>query len=341
MIDRSRAVQEIGAVAGFCNGMFRAGVAFKAMRVFGSTVTGGRARKPALCTAVAWLILGTAVPCFGARMLVDQLGRQVSAPEDPRSVVSFAPSITEIVFSLGQQWRLKGVTQFSDFPPQARDLPSVGSYVRLDLERIVALNPDLCLAVKDGNPIDVVRRLEELGIPVYAVDPRDIGSVMDTVLDIGRVLGASDRAEGVAGEMRRRLEDIRGRVAQVTRRPRVFFQIGISPIVSVGRNSFIHELIMLAGALNVAEGPVPYPRFSREQVLALEPDIIIITTMAREGLHDQEKKEWARWPSLPAARNQRIFLVDSDCFDRPGPRLLDGLEVLTRLIHPQLFGVQP
>ena len=116
-----------------------------------------------------------------------------------------------------------------------------------------------------------------------------------------------------------------------------FFQIGLSPIVSVGTGTFIHELIVLAGGKNLSEGPVQYPRFSREQVLALSPEVFVITSMARGASFESVKKEWSQWPDLPAVRNNRILLVDSNLFDRPSPRLVDALELLLKLIHPELF----
>ena len=119
--------------------------------------------------------------------------------------------------------------------------------------------------------------------------------------------------------------------------PRVFFQIGISPIVSVGNDSFINELISLAGGINVAAGDIAYPRFSREQVLALSPDVFIISSMARDVLFEKVKADWNQWPNMPAVRNRRIHLVDSNLFDRPSPRLVEALEVLAKLIHPELF----
>lgn len=272
-----------------------------------------------------------------ARTATDEAGRRVTVPDDPRRIVSFAPSITEIVFALGREDLLKGVSQFSDFPPAATRLPSVGSYIRLDLERIVALRPDLCFATKDGNPRDVVDRIHALGIPVYVVDPKDLEGVMTTIHRIGGLLNASPRAEAIIQEMQRRIGRVKSTAAKASRRPGVFFQIGISPIVSVGESTFINELIETAGGTNLAKGPTPYPRFSREQVLALAPDVLIITSMARGGRFEEVKREWYKWPSMPAVRNHHIFMVDSDVFDRPSPRLVDGLEILARLIHPGLF----
>ena len=288
---------------------------------------------------ITGLFLSAGTP-LSAKTVVDQLGRKVLLPDDPQRVVSLAPSITEIIFALGREHRLKGVTRFSDFPPEAAKLPKVGSYIRLDLEKIVALKPDVCFAVKDGNPGEIAARLESLGIPVYAVDPRNLESVMETFLEIGRILNATNKAKDIVGNMRSRIRRVKSLVANAPGRPRVFFQIGLSPIVAVGTRTFIHELIVLAGGKNLSEGPVQYPRFSREQVLALSPEVFIITSMARGASFERVKKEWSKWPDLPAVRNNRILLVDSNLFDRPSPRLVDGLEMMLKLIHPELFREQ-
>lgn len=272
-----------------------------------------------------------------AGTVTDQLGRQVNIPDKLQRVVALAPSITEIIFALGQEHRLKGVTMYSDFPPEAAKLPKVGSYVHLDLERIVALKPDLCIAIKDGNPRQVFQQLESLKIPVYAVDPRNLYTIMNTFIEIGKLLDANEKAKILVRNMRSRIQRVKSLVEKAAYRPRVFYQIGISPIVSVGTHTFMHELIVLAGGINLAQGPVAYPRFSREQVLALAPEVFIITSMARMAVFEQVKAEWSRWPNLPAVRNNRIFLEDSNLFDRPTPQLVDGLELLVRLIHPELF----
>ena len=277
------------------------------------------------------------IPEVTAKTATDQVGRLVIIPDDPKRIVSLAPSITEIIYTLDQQHRLKGVTRFSDFPAEALKLPRIGSYVQLDLEKIVALKPDLCFAIKDGNPIAAIRRLESLKIPVYAVNPQNLDSVTETILEIGALLNASKKANILAAKMNSRILKVKSLVAQTTHKPRVFFQIGISPIVAVGTKTFIHELIELAGGKNLSQGPTPYPRFSREQVIALSPDIIIITSMARSTIFETVKKEWSRWKNIPAVKNNRILLVDSNLFDRPTPRIVDGLELLLHLIHPELF----
>jgi len=289
-----------------------------------------------------WIVTGllsfTWTTPASAVTVIDQMGRKVHVPDDPQRVIALAPNITEIVFALKQERRLVGVTRYSDFPLEAAKLPKVGSYVHLDLERIVALKPDLCIAIKDGNPKTIVQKITSLNIPVFVVNPTSLDTVIETISEMGKLLDASQNAKNLVDNMRSRIYRVKARVEKTVHRPGVFFQIGISPIVSVGTPTFIHELIVLAGGTNLAAGPVPYPRFNKEQVIAISPEIIIITSMSRAAVFEQVKADWNQWPQLPAVKNQRIFLEDSNLFDRPTPRLVDGLELLVRLIHPECFG---
>ncbi|ROQ93184.1 ABC transporter substrate-binding protein [Desulfosoma caldarium] len=271
-----------------------------------------------------------------ARDGVDLVGRRVNLPEVPQRVVTLAPSLTEMVFALGAGPRVVGVSRYSNYPEATRDLPRVGSYVQPDVEKIVALNPDLCLVVKDGNPREVVDKLEQVGIPVYAVNPKNLDQVMETLIALGEVLQARDAAKALVADMKRRLHAVDERVRRVPQRPGVFFQIGVSPIVSVGTETFAHELITRAGGRNLAEGPEPYPRFTVEEVMALRPDIIVISSMERDQTFERVRQQWLRWPNIPAVALNRVVLVASDLFDRSGPRLVEGLERLVTILHPEL-----
>ena len=266
----------------------------------------------------------------------DQLGREMLVPRRPQRVVTLAASLTEIVFAIGAGARVVGVESFSNYPPEVAALPKVGSYIHPEVERIVALRPDLCLAIKDGNPRHVADRLEALGIPVYAVDPRCLPAIIETTKEIGELLDAAAAAMALAQDLERRYQRVAQLSRQVTYRPRVFLQIGTSPIVSAGSNTFLNELLDLAGGRNLAAGKVPYPRFAVEQVLALRPEVIIITTMTRGEVFERVKAGWLRWTTLPAVQQQRIYLVDSDLVDRPSPRIFAGLELIFRLLHPDL-----
>ena len=330
------------------NVVLACGGLFATLRVTGkkerhASIVKAHRRYPWALLAVGFLLLlwPAAALSGDTRQVTDLLGRQVVVPVSPQRIVALAPSVTEIVFALGREKRLAGVTMFSDYPEAARKLPKVGSYVHLDLERIVALNPDLCIAVKDGNPKHIADRLAALGIPVFAVNPMNLESVMETVSAIGSLINAKQEADRIVRDMQTRVSRVKHALAGIEARPRVFFQIGIDPIVSAGSQTFINELIVMAGGENLAAGKVPYPRFSREQVLDLRPDVIIITSMARHAVFEKVKAYWSQWPGMPAVQHGRIYLQESNISDRPTPRMVEGLEALSKILHPDRFKEVP
>jgi iron complex transport system substrate-binding protein len=269
--------------------------------------------------------------------VVDQVGRTLVVPENPTRVIALAPSITEIIYDLGQEERIVGVTQYSTYPQEAEALPRVGSYVRLDIEKIVALKPDLCLATKDGNPKHIVDKIVSLGIPVYVVNPRNLQQIMDTITRLGSLLHAEQAAADLVSDMAKRIGRIQAQVKRGSYKPRVFFQIDAEPLFSAGTDTFIHELIELAGGINTTAGDVSYPRYSWEDIIVLQPDIVLISSMAGGLAPEYLVNSWKRWNLLSAVKNDRIFVVDAELFDRPTPRLVDGLEVIAAIIHPELF----
>lgn len=287
---------------------------------------------------VSFVLLLAPVTGF-ARQVIDQTGRGVTVPDDIRRVVSLAPSITEIVYHLGKQDLLKGATQYSDTPPAAKLLPRVGSYVRIDVEKVVALKPDLCLAIRDGNPLHAVSRIESLGIPVYVVDPKSLNDIMVMIVGLGDLLGAEEQAARITADMRQRIEKVVQTLDAEITRPGVFFQIDAEPIVSAGKGTFIHELIITAGGRNLAaDVGTPYPKFSWEDVLHYRPDVAIIASMAGGYSEEALKAGWYRWPQLPAVQSNSVHVVSAGLVDRPTPRLVKGLETFARIIHPELFG---
>ncbi len=248
------------------------------------------------------------------------------------------PSITEIVFALGAGGRLVGATRYSNEPPAARKITRVGSYVHLDVEKIVSLGPDLCLAIRDGNPKHIIDRLETLSIPVYTLDPRNLDEIVESILMLGEALDAREQAAATAEKMHLRLNAVADRVGRTVSRPGVFFQIDAAPIISAGSNTFIDKLITRAGGVNLAAGPKTYPRYSWEEILAMRPEIVIIASMAGGFTPEELKAGWRKWPQIPAVKNHRLYVVEADLFDRPTPRLINGLELLAEIIHPELAG---
>jgi iron complex transport system substrate-binding protein len=270
-----------------------------------------------------------------AGLLVDQTGEKIDLPDEPRRVLALAPSLTEMIFSLQAEDRLVGATRYSNFPEAAKKLPRVGSYVQLDLEKIVAIKPDLCIAIKDGNPRRTVDAIKALGIPVFAIDPRSIDQIMDAFLLLGEILGASKRAEELVADMEHRLSLVKEKVAASKIRPGVFFQIAEVPIISAGKDSYIDKLITLAGGTNLAGNMTEYPRFSWENIMLLQPEVVLISSMAGGKSPELLKASWLRWPEIPAVRNNRLYVVNADLFNRPTARLISGLEILAEILHPE------
>jgi iron complex transport system substrate-binding protein len=272
-----------------------------------------------------------------AGTVIDQVGRTVQVPDNPARVIALAPSIAEIVYDLGREEKLVGATQYSTYPPEAASLPRVGSYVRLDIEKIVALRPDLCLAIKDGNPKHIVDRIVSLGIPVYVINPRNLGQIMDAIYRLGTLLDAEGAGRELVEAMERRIEQVRVRVKKGRHSPRVFFQIDAEPLFSAGTDTFIHELIVIAGGINTTAGKVAYPRYSWEDIIVLQPELVLISSMAGGLTPEYLVSSWKKWDQLDAVKNDRIFVVNAELFDRPTPRLVDGLEAIVAIIHPELF----
>jgi iron complex transport system substrate-binding protein len=272
-----------------------------------------------------------------AGSVTDQVGRSLVVPENPMRIIALAPSITEIIYDLGQEKRLVGVTQYSTYPSEAESLPRIGSYIRPDIEKIVALKPDFCLATKDGNPKHIVDKIVSLGIPVYVINPRNLQQIMDTITRLGSLLGAEKAAADLVINMVKRIGKVQTQVKKGAHKPRVFFQIDAEPLFSAGTNTFIHELIELAGGINTAAGEVAYPRYSWEDIIVLQPEIVLISSMAGGLSPEYLIESWEKWNLLSAVKNNKIFVVDAELFDRPTPRLVDGLEVIAGIIHPELF----
>jgi iron complex transport system substrate-binding protein len=276
-----------------------------------------------------------------AGSVIDQVGRSLVVPDNPTRVIALAPSITEVIYDLDQEKRLVGVTQYSTHPAEAKSLPKVGSYVRLDIEKIISLKPDLCLAIKDGNPKHIVDKIVSLGVPVYVIDPRNLLQIMDTITRLGSLLDAEKTAAELVADMEKRIGRVQKLVKKASDKPRVFFQIDAEPLFSAGTNTFIHELIELAGGINTAAGEDPYPRYSWEDILVLQPEIVLISSMAGGFAPEDLIKSWRRWNQLSAVNKDQVFVVDADLFDRPTPRLVDGLEVIAAIIHPELYKDTP
>jgi iron complex transport system substrate-binding protein len=258
----------------------------------------------------------------------DDRGVAVRLASEPLRVVSLAPSLTEIVFLLGQEKKLVGVTRYCNFPPQAESLPKIGGIADPDVERIVAAAPDLVLCTTDGNPKEKVKALEEIGIPCFALAPQDLPAIYAAVERIGALLGAGERARREAENLRARARRAAGGAPGPV--PNVLFAVSTSPVIAAGKGTFMDELLRLAGGRNAA-APYSgrYPRLSVEDLLACRPDIIFVAAMA--GV-EKFSPDVTRWKEVPAFRDGEVVSLDGDIVTRPGPRMVAALEEVSRVL---------
>jgi len=261
--------------------------------------------------------------------LKDDRGVTVRLGAPPGRVVSLAPSLTEIVFLLGRGNSLVGVTRFCDFPAAASAVPKIGGVSDPDVERIVALSPDLVLCTTDGNPRDKVRAVEEMGIPCFAVAPQDLEGVFKAIERLGVLLGAADRGRAEAGSLRRRAR-LASSPSPDAGRPAVLFVVSTAPIIAAGEGTFMDELVRLAGGRNAAARfSGRYPRLSVEELVAARPDVIFVAGMA--GV-ERFPPEVTRWKEIPAFRDGAVITLDGDLVTRPGPRLVTALERVSAVL---------
>lgn len=256
----------------------------------------------------------------------DDRGTVVRLRNVPRRVVALAPSLTEIVFLLGRQEALVGATRYCNVPPAAARIPRIGGVADPDVERIVAASPDLVLCTTDGNPKEKVRALEALGIPCFCTEPQNLSEIFSSIERIGTLLGAPDRARREAAGLRKRAAraSSRGRAPA----PRILFVVSTSPVIAAGSGTFMDELIRASGGRNAAERfAARYPRLTVEDLLAAAPDLILIAAMA--GV-EAFPAEVTGWKEVPAFRDGAVFSLDGDLVTRPGPRMVDALEEVSR-----------
>ena len=277
--------------------------------------------------------------------LTDDRGKQVQLAKPPQRIVSAAPSNTEILFALGLGSRVVGVTTLCNFPAEAAQKPKIGGF-RPGLEPIVGQQPDLVLVVP-ATPADVVGGLEALQIPVLLLNPPTFEGVVANIRLVGRATGATAEAERLATQMLLRWTAVSERARTAQSKPRVFYELdGTNPaaVYTAGAGTFIDAMITTAGGVNAVAQAAPgvqYPQMNSEAVLQMNPQLILLgdapfgqsyeTVAARPG-----------WNAVEAVQKRAVVgLADPDITSRAGPRLVDGLELVAKAIHPELFGPPP
>jgi iron complex transport system substrate-binding protein len=272
--------------------------------------------------------------------ITDGLGRQVILAEPAQKVVSLAPSNTEILFAIGAGGQTVGRDMFSDYPAEALSLPDIGgSMGEYNLEAIVALQPDLVLAA-EINPTELVKSLEDLGLTVfYLANPTSLEEMYDNLGIVAQLTGRETEAAALVESLKARVAAVDEKIIPLSSRFSVFYEIDASNPSqpwTAGKGTFITLLIERAGGYNIAAELDAYPQLSIEQIVADDPMFIILGD-AMWGVTVESVGQRPGWENLAAVQNGNIFPFDDNLASRPGPRLVDGLEELAKILRPELF----
>lgn len=275
----------------------------------------------------------------------DALGRLISVREYPRRIVSMAPSNTGMLLSLELRDKLVGVTSFCVSPEKVEGVAKIGGYTNPSVARVISLRPDFVLAAR-GNPRDVIRQLRWRGIKVFTLDTRTVPGLLADIRKVAALTGCGERARRLVAEMESEIRDVREKVGMLREqeKPRVLWVGQEQPLRTAGPGSLIDELICLAGGENVAgEEKSRWPSFSMEKVVLRDPEVIILSedkyksSPARVAGTIVRFKRHAVWGKTSAVRKGRVYFIAADVVGQPSPACVEGLKLLARRLHPDLF----
>ncbi len=271
----------------------------------------------------------------GEISFTDDSGRKVSLQGPVDRVVSLAPSNTEMIYWLGAEDKLVGVTTFCDYPAAAKKKPKIGDFTTPNIEKIAAQDPAVVLAT-GGLQDSVVNSLEGLGIDVIVFDPITVDGVMRDIRRMAEVLGVEDEQAGKVEDLEKRVAEVRDRAKGLETR-KVFFEIYNQPLTAAGTGTLIDSMITDAGALNTgASAGGGFPQYSEEQLFNDDPYAYVAIKGTMQDPEQISKRPG--YDRLTAVKDGRVFVVEDNLFVRPGPRVVDGLEALSSIAHPEVFG---
>lgn len=266
----------------------------------------------------------TAVP---TREVTDDLGRTIKIPQAIDRAVSLAPNLTENIFAVGAGSKLVGVTSYCDYPEEAKQIAKIGDTINPNIETIIALKPQIVFVSTASQIENFSKTLEQRGINVFVTNPNDLEGILRNLKQMGDVLGTAANAEKLIADLRNRVKTVEEKVKDKPR-TKVFVQIAKEPLFTIGKESFITEIIAQAGGESATKDvATAYPKLSKETALALNPDAIILS----ESPDNTEPNDV--FASSGAVKNKRIFRVNAAWLARPGPRVVDALEQMARDLH--------
>ena len=285
-----------------------------------------------------FLLMGLSMTVNYPLTIIDDTGTAVTIPQEPQRIISTAPSNTEILFSLGLENKIVGLTNYCNYPEKANNVEKIGEMTPLNLEKIISLNPDLILAYP-GLQLKEILRLRELGLSVIGLDPLTLEDTFKSIKMIATACGVPEEGSLLVDNLSQRVNKIESKVSNVpiSTHPKIFVGGTYEDIFTPGAGTLFNELITLAGGQNIAAGLTFWKQISPEFVAQAEPDIIIVPVgVMNPGEESKIKSDISQrsgWSNIPAIKNQKIFIVNEDLFYRAVPRLVDGLELLYGIFY--------
>jgi ABC-type Fe3+-hydroxamate transport system substrate-binding protein len=277
------------------------------------------------------LLFSIALPCFASRTVKDELGRSVEVPDHPHRVVCLIPSVADIVYSMGAADDVVAVSDFTKYPKEATQKPKIGLPLDPSIETIVALHPDLALGTGELNSLEFASQLQRLGIPVFMVDPHGIEGIYASILSLGSALNRDPDASRLTAQLRSRVAAVKARVAG---KPKVLvlMMIWYDPVVTIGKHTFISELIASAGGESITDDITQeWPQVSLETIVSRQPEALLL--MRGSAMTAEKLKTLPGWGQLKAVQQGRIFYTD-ERIELPSPVAFDALEDLAKQLHP-------
>jgi iron complex transport system substrate-binding protein len=272
--------------------------------------------------------------------ITDDLGRNVQIESIPDRIVSLAPSNTEILFALGLGDKIVGVTDYCNYPDEAKEKPSIGGFSTPNIEAVVAREPDLILATERHSKT-VIPALENLGCTVVAISPTTLDEVIESIDFVGEITGTQKEASQLSGNLQKRIDTIKKKTSNINQdeKPRVLYLTWHDPLMTAGTGTLADDVITTAGGINIADDISGDNTISLETVIDRNPQIIVASVGMGSGedLPLQYVQTEARLKSSDALKNEQVYKINGDLIHRAGPRVVDALEIMARFFHPESF----
>lgn len=267
----------------------------------------------------------------------DSLGREVKIKEEPKQIGSMVPSVTETIFAVGAGNRVVGVSTADDYPQEVESIEKIGDYQQVNAEKIASLETDLLFLSFDSTDKEQAKDMEKkTGAKVLVINPTTVDEAIQSVGTVGKAVGNTEKAQVVEERLQSELNQLQSKIEGLPQ-PTLFYEIGYDPLFTVGPGSFINDAIKIAGGKNVAaDAQQAYPQYSVEKLLKDDPEYYLAGKSSMVTVEDIVSRQ--PYSSLQAVQRDKVFVINDDLVNRPGPRIVEGVREISETIHPDAFG---